>query len=69
MIWLSFCRYRTYYPIISQDLEGVQPEDLKEKAKVGYRADRILRLARDFRDGTVDPDWLESPERTRYRKK
>ncbi|CAM9806113.1 unnamed protein product [Pylaiella littoralis] len=48
-----------------EDLKGVQAEDLKEKAKVGYRADRILRLAQNFRDGTVDPDWLEAPERTR----
>lgn len=32
---------------------------------MGYRADRILRLAKSFRDGTVDPDWLEAPERTR----
>lgn len=65
MIWVhTFCRCHI---IVSQDLEGVQAEDLKEKAKVGYRADRILRLAQNFRDGTVDPGWLEAPERTRYR--
>lgn len=51
----------------TQDLEGVQADDLKVKAKVGYRADRILRLAKSFRDGSVDPAWLEAPERTRYR--
>eukprot|EP00903_Cladosiphon_okamuranus_P016401 g15123.t1 len=48
-----------------EDLEGVEAEDLKVKAKVGYRADRILRLAKSFRDGSVDPDWLEAPGRTR----
>lgn len=48
-----------------QDLIGVEADDLKERAKVGYRGDRILRLAEGFRDGTVDADWLESPERTR----
>eukprot|EP00752_Nemacystus_decipiens_P002655 g2484.t1 len=48
-----------------EDLEGVEAEDLKVKAKVGYRADRILRLAKSFRDGSVDPDWLEAPERKR----
>lgn len=53
------------FPLL-KDLEGVEPEDLKVKAKVGYRADRILRLAKSFRDGTVDPAWLEGPERTRY---
>ncbi|CAM9701062.1 unnamed protein product [Ascophyllum nodosum] len=47
------------------DLEGVQAEDLKDNAKVGYRADRILRLAKSFRDGTVDPKWLGAGERTR----
>lgn len=46
-------------------MEGVEAEDLKVTAKVGYRADRILRLAKSFRDGSVDPDWLEAPERTR----
>ncbi|CAM9977428.1 unnamed protein product [Ectocarpus sp. 12 AP-2014] len=48
-----------------EDLENVQEEDLKEKAKVGYRAGRILKLAENFRDGSVDPAWLEAPERTR----
>lgn len=51
--------------VCPQDLENVQEEDLKEKAKVGYRAGRILRLAESFRDGSVDPAWLEAPERTR----
>ncbi|CAM9340689.1 unnamed protein product, partial [Hapterophycus canaliculatus] len=48
-----------------EDLIGVKAEDLKERAKVGYRGDRILRLAEGFRDGSVDPDWLEAPDRTR----
>lgn len=48
-----------------EDLKGVQAEDLKERAKVGYRGDRILRLAEGFRDGSIDPAWLGAPERTR----
>ncbi|CAM9547081.1 unnamed protein product [Laminaria digitata] len=48
-----------------EDLEGVEAEELKVRAKVGYRGDRILRLASGFRDGTIDPAWLEAPERTR----
>lgn len=52
--------------VVSQDLLGVDVDDLRQRAKVGYRSDRILRLAQAFRDGTVDTAWLEEPERTRY---
>lgn len=43
----------------------MQADELKERAKVGYRGDRIVRLAQAFRDGSVDVAWLESRERTR----
>lgn len=67
---LSFISFLTLehsqiFRIVVKDLEGVQEEDLKEKAKVGYRADRILRLAKSFRDEVVDPVWLEARDRTR----
>lgn len=57
--------YSQIFRLGVKDLEGVQEEDLKEKAKVGYRADRILRLAKSFRDEEIDPVWLEARERTR----
>ena len=36
--------------------------DLKAKCKVGYRADRILRLARDVHEGQLDLSTLENPD-------
>jgi len=39
-------------------------ERLKNKCKVGYRAERIVRLAEAFLDGSIDPDWYEDPART-----
>jgi len=39
-------------------------DNLRSLCKVGYRADRIVRLAEAFADGSVDPDWFESPDRT-----
>lgn len=66
--YIDYCISHTSKPAnqpIDQDLEGVLAEDLKERAKVGYRGDRILRLAQSFRDGSVDPHWLEAPERSR----
>lgn len=36
---------------------------LKLKCKVGYRAERIWRLARDLVSGALDPQWFESPDR------
>ncbi|MEM6459325.1 MAG: hypothetical protein AAF710_08050 [Planctomycetota bacterium] len=41
---------------------GVQR--LKDRCKVGYRAERIVRLARDVAYRTLDPGWFEDPERT-----
>lgn len=39
-------------------------ERLKVECRVGYRAERIVRLAEGFLDGAVDPAWYESPDRT-----
>lgn len=45
-------------------LADVDPADLKAKTKVGYRADRITRLARQITDGSLDPGWFDAPDRT-----
>ncbi|QDU72573.1 HhH-GDP family DNA glycosylase [Mucisphaera calidilacus] len=37
---------------------------LKEHVKVGYRAQRIVDVARGFLDGSIDAGWYASPERT-----
>jgi 3-methyladenine DNA glycosylase/8-oxoguanine DNA glycosylase len=37
---------------------------LKRRCKVGYRAGRIVQLARDVRDGRLDAAWFEDPSRT-----
>lgn len=39
-------------------------KQLAKRTKVGYRADRIRRIARAFLDGTLDPAWFEDPRRT-----
>lgn len=45
-------------------LARVKPGVLQAKAKVGYRAERIVRLARDIDKGGLDPAWFEHPDRT-----
>lgn len=40
------------------------PSRLKQSCKVGYRAARIISLARAFDRGTLDAAWFESPERS-----
>ncbi len=47
-----------------QHLAKWSPEDLKAACKVGYRAERMIRLARDVVDGRLDLDWFEHPDRT-----
>lgn len=37
---------------------------LKETCRVGYRADRIIRLARSVADGELDLSWFEDSHRT-----
>jgi len=39
------------------------PSKLKRAAKVGYRAERIIRLARDIQAGRLDLAWFEAPGR------
>ncbi len=38
-------------------------DNLKAQCKVGYRAERIVRLARDVLDGALDLAWFEAPQR------
>lgn len=45
-------------------LAAIQPERLKAECKVGYRAERIVRLARDIVDGRIDIDWFEAAGRS-----
>ncbi|MEM1109210.1 MAG: endonuclease III domain-containing protein [Planctomycetota bacterium] len=47
-----------------EQLADFGEQRLKDKCKVGYRADRIIRLARRVADGGLDLEWFESPERT-----
>lgn len=44
-------------------LARLTPSRLKASCRVGYRAGRIINLARAFERGDVDPDWFEHPER------
>lgn len=41
-----------------------RPDRLQAACKVGYRAERIIRLAQAFEAGAVDPAWFESPLRS-----
>lgn len=43
-------------------LATVTPAKLKRACKVGYRAERIIRLARDVLEGRLDLAWFEQPE-------
>ncbi|TWT86333.1 hypothetical protein Mal64_38740 [Pseudobythopirellula maris] len=40
------------------------PARLQKRCRVGYRAKRIIGLARRFDRGEVDPVWFESPQRS-----
>lgn len=42
-------------------LAAVRPATLKRHCKVGYRAERIVRVARDVHKGRLDPAWFEDP--------
>jgi 3-methyladenine DNA glycosylase/8-oxoguanine DNA glycosylase len=48
-----------------QQLAAVKPDDLKQRCKVGYRAERIVRLARDVAEGRIDIAALDDPTRDR----
>ena len=45
------------------ELAGWEPDELAEACRVGYRAERIIRLARDVKAGRVKPSWFQHPER------
>jgi len=45
------------------ELAAVRPSVLKRRCKVGYRAQRIVRLAREVDRGRLDLDWFEQPGR------
>jgi 3-methyladenine DNA glycosylase/8-oxoguanine DNA glycosylase len=49
------------FPTAAQ-LAAVDPAQLKETCRVGYRAERIIRLARDVHEGRLDLAWFERPE-------
>ena len=45
------------------DLASEETEKLKNRVSVGYRAERIIRLARDIVEGRIDLSWYESTDR------
>ncbi len=47
-----------------KQLADVTPAWLKANCKVGYRAERIVRLARDVHTGRLDLAWFEQPGHT-----
>lgn len=47
-----------------EQLADFGEQRLKDSCKVGYRADRIIRLARRVADGDLDLAWFEEPQRT-----
>lgn len=47
-----------------EQVAGFGEERLKDRCKVGYRAGRICKLARDIAEGTIDLAWFEHPGRT-----
>lgn len=54
---------RGSFPTADQ-LAAMTPSRLQKRCGVGYRAKRIVGLARGFRSGAIEPDWLESPDRS-----
>ncbi|MCA9240433.1 MAG: hypothetical protein KDA37_09545 [Planctomycetales bacterium] len=46
-----------------EQVARLTPSRLKESCRVGYRAGRIIRLARGLDRGEIDPAWFESPKR------
>ena len=50
-----------------EQLADFGEERLKARCKVGYRAGRIVRFARNVADGSIDLDWFEHPRPHRRR--
>lgn len=46
------------------ELARMTPARLAARCKVGYRAERLVRLARDVCKGRIDLAWFEDPART-----
>ena len=44
-------------------IAALRPSQLQRACKVGYRAERIVRLARDVAEGRLDLAWFEEPGR------
>lgn len=51
------------FPTTDQ-VAAMTPSRLQKRCGVGYRAKRIVGLARRFRSGELEPAWFESPERS-----
>lgn len=47
-----------------RQLAAAGPMHLRRSCRVGYRAERIVGLARDVSRGKIDVAWLEDPQRT-----
>lgn len=47
-----------------QEVADFGEERLRESCRVGYRAERLIRLARGILAGDVDLAWYEAPQRT-----
>ena len=47
----------------ADELTRWQPHELAQRTKVGYRAEWIVRLARDVVEDNLDLDWFEQPDR------
>jgi len=48
----------------AKQLAGIRIDTLKRRCKVGYRAKRIIQLARQVVRGQIDLDWFEQPARS-----
>ncbi len=51
------------FPTVAQ-LARLSPSRLQRSCKVGYRAKRIVALARRFESGELTSDWFEDEQRT-----
>lgn len=47
-----------------EQIAPARPDHFKQRTKTGYRAGRIVQLARDVVEGRLDLAWFEAPQRT-----